>query len=284
MRIAIIGFSMAGVSAAQTLRHIGSFVNNQISTLEVTVFEAASRAGGKCAPNNLGAQFLDAEDLYPMDWILGDLGLKTFPSRRDYEMVDLRRGKHLLLEAPTFVAALRKLRELLLEALQTRSLAELDSHYVEQMFDARLDAAERSAMRQRFLLEDGTTRLSALYYALSLSQARTPAARLEVQGGLYQVAEQARLRALAAGYRVCLETAIERVEVKRGRVYCWVGGERCEFDGAILALAPEHLHPKRLRLEVLLAAFGATYIPDARAHQQEQSVATLPRSGRGARL
>jgi hypothetical protein len=104
------------------------------------------------------------------------------------------------------------------------------------------------------LLEDGTAKLSALAYALSLVKYTTPARRVEVKGGIYRIAAAARDDALVRGAEVQLGARVSQVRASASDVHVvWeqqgVRHERT-FDRAILALAPEHVREVRVTGDV----------------------------------
>jgi hypothetical protein len=265
-RIAIIGFGMAGVGAVHALRNVARFTSTGVQP-RITIFEASTRPGGKVAPDNLGAQFLDADALYPFDRILDDLDVKTHRAREDYELVRLRLGNRSTIEAATFGHALAALRAAMSEALENSSFVDLDARTVAEVLhdlkrSGRMTDDGVAAMRQRMLLEDGTVKLSALAYALSLAKSPTPARRLEVKGGLYRVVVRERDAALEDDVTLVAHARVVEVEVGASfaRVTYEAGASPAvdsrasveavaveEFDAAIVAVSPEHLAGIRFR-------------------------------------
>lgn len=259
-RIAIVGFGMAGVGASRALRHHRALADTPADFApQITVLEGAPRVGGKAAPRNVGAQFVDSERFYPIDRLIGEHRLETHPAREDYELVHMRLKNGTVLDAEDFRVALEVVRRELLAQLTPEEAPALDDVGLMQFLDrlekrGLLDADGVAAMRARARLEEGKTELSSLYYALTFAKSETPMQRREIVGGVHAIPLAEKLVLERSGARVLVGARAIEVRV-RGPVVrvVWQRGEddatdMGEFDAAILALSPEHLVPKRLRV------------------------------------
>ncbi|MCC6273573.1 MAG: sigma-70 family RNA polymerase sigma factor, partial [Deltaproteobacteria bacterium] len=262
-RIAVIGFGMAGVGATNALRNYRLFSEDPRDFRpEITVFEGMSRVGGKVAPDNLGAQFIDRSRFYPIDRLIRDLGLEVGPLRADYDSASFVDRSGVSMSGAQFSQALRLVRQAAREALRTRPWEELDRQGAVDFIrglggrNGPLDAAEVEAMVSRLGFEEGTLDVSLLSFAINLAKSETPMERYEIVGGLHRLPEAEGRAVEAAGGRVLLGHPVRGVEQMADGLKVFFnrdGALREErFDYGILALAPEHLR----RVEV-----GGTQMP-----------------------
>jgi len=251
-RIAVIGFGMAGIGATNALRNSRLFSDDpRAFRPEITVFEGMNRVGGKVAPNNLGAQFVDAEDFYPIDRLIQNLGLKTSALRGDYDSAPYITRSGEMISGVAFSRSLRLVRQAAREALRTKSWEELDRESAADFIrslgggNKPLDPPEVEAMISRLGFEEGTLNVSTLSFAINLAKSETPMDRFEVVGGLHSLAEAERAAVEAAGGRVLLGHPVRGLQLMEGgmKVLFQRDGNPAEeiFDYAVLALAPEHL-------------------------------------------
>ncbi|MCE9625051.1 MAG: sigma-70 family RNA polymerase sigma factor [Deltaproteobacteria bacterium] len=251
-RIAVIGFGMAGIGATNALRNSRLFSDDpRAFRPEITVFEGMNRVGGKVAPNNLGAQFVDAEDFYPIDRLIQNLGLKTSALRGDYDSAPYITRSGEMISGAVFSRSLRLVRQAAREALRTKSWEELDRESAVDFIrglggnNKPLDAHEVEAMISRLGFEEGTLNVSTLSFAINLAKSETPMDRFEVVGGLHRLAEAEREAVEAGGGRVLLGHPVRGLELMQDgmKVLFQRDGNPAEevFDYAVLALAPEHL-------------------------------------------
>jgi len=257
-RVAIIGFGMAGVGASRAVRHHRGLANTPADFRpEITVLEACPKVGGKVAQRDVGAQFIDETGFYPIDRLIAEHRLETHPAREDYELVHMKLKNGTVLDAEDFSKALDVTRRELLAALTPARAAELDTIGVVQFIEKLrmselLDDDEEAAMRARALLEEGKRDISSLYYALTFAKSATPMNRLEVVGGLYEIPNAERKALAKWGGRIVLDARVIDINVKKKNVrITWQQGDDTateDFDAAIIALSPEHLSPKRLRI------------------------------------
>lgn len=252
-KIAVIGFGMSGIAFTNALRHAESFAA-EASRLSprITVFESMPRVGGKMAPLNMGAQFIDERNFYPVygpNGLVERLKLKTYAPRSDYDTCDYVDRSGSVLGGERFVECLGILRDSARQALRdvpwrdldgTSALEFIADHLKRGVFSA-LDA---EAMAARLGFEEGTRDISLLSWAINLVKSDSPMRRLELVGGFHGLAEAERRELSVAGHRVLTDTAVLRVEVTEKCV--WVGFEQdgvdheAVFDHALLAVAPEH--------------------------------------------
>lgn len=252
-RIAVIGFGMSGVAFTNALRHPELFSSDSGRLKpEITVFESMPRVGGKMAPQNMGAQFIDAHHFYPVygkNGLVERLGLKTHAPRPDYDECDYVSHSGAVLKAERFLECLKILRESSRRALIDIPWRELDrvsaldfiaDHLKRGMFSA-LDA---EAMVARLGFEEGTTDISLLSWAINLVKSASPMPRLELIGGFHGLAEAERRELLSEGCRIFTGTAVGRIDVTDGGVriaYKKDGtSHNAVFDQVVLAVAPEH--------------------------------------------
>lgn len=250
-RIAIVGFGMAGVGAANALRNSRLFTASAREfSPRITVFEGMNRVGGKVAPQNLGAQFLDATDFYPLDRLIREHGVETTPLREDYDAAPFVDPSGTTLSGFQFSQALRILRQSASEAIQRKSWEELDRQSAVDFIrylgrqNGPLSSEEVEAMVARLGFEEGTKDVSALSFAVNLAKSRTPMPRYEIVGGIHRLVEAERSAVLAAGGEVRLGTPVRGAQAMADGVMLSFnegGLPRSEtFDYAILAMAPEH--------------------------------------------
>ncbi|MFO1464619.1 MAG: sigma-70 family RNA polymerase sigma factor [bacterium] len=260
-RIAILGFGMAGVGAANALRNAGLFTRDPRDFRpQITVFEGMNRVGGKAAPDNLGAQFVDRTHFYPIDRLIAEHGLATTAPREDYDAAAFVTRSGVTISGHRFSRALRALRQAAREALRRRNWEELDREsavdFIRRMGDDRgpLDSEEVEAMVSRLGFEEGTLNVSMLSFAINLAKSETPMERYEVVGGIRQIAEAEARAVETEGGRVLLGSPVRGIQVLRDglKVFFDQAGKAQEevFDYGILALAPEHLR----RFEVMGSA------------------------------
>lgn len=251
-RIAVIGFGMAGVGATNALRNYRLFSEDPRELQpEITVFEGMNRVGGKVAPDNLGAQFIDRTNFYPIDRLIENLGLEAGPMRGDYDSAPFVTRSGDLMAGEQFSRALRLLRQAAREALRTRPWEELDRQGATDFIrglggrNGPLDAAEVEAMVSRLGFEEGTLDVSMLSFAINLAKSETPMERYELVGGLHRLPEAERQAVEDSGGRVLLGHPVRGVEQMADglKVFFNRDGALLEerFDYGILALAPEHL-------------------------------------------
>ncbi|HKY63610.1 MAG TPA: sigma-70 family RNA polymerase sigma factor [bacterium] len=251
-RVAIVGFGMAGVGAANALRNFRLFSDGaQGFEPRITVFEGMNRTGGKAAPDNLGAQFVDAEHFYPIDRMIREHELPTTALRHDYDLAPFVTPSGIRISGHQFSQALRILRQSAREALSSRSWEELDRQSAVDFIrylgrrNGPLSSEEVEAMVARLGFEEGTLNISALSYAINLAKSQTPMPRYEIVGGMQRLAEAELGAILAAGGEVRLGTPVRGAQALADgiRLSFNEGGRPREesFDYAILALAPEHL-------------------------------------------
>lgn len=251
-RIAVIGFGMAGVGATNALRNSHLFSEGTRDFRpEITVFEGMSRTGGKVAPDNLGAQFIDARNFYPIDRLVANLGLQSGPLRGDYDSAPFITRSGEWMSGHRFSQSLRLLRQAAREALRTRSWDELDKMSAADFIrdlgrrEGPLEGAEVEAMVSRLGFEEGTLNVSMLSFAVNLAKSETPMERYEISGGLHRIPEAERGAIEAAGGRVLLGHPVHGVDLMQDGLrvlFSHEGVAREErFDYGILALAPEHL-------------------------------------------
>ncbi len=251
-RIAVIGFGMAGVGATNALRNYRLFSEDPRDFHpEITVFEGMNRVGGKVAPDNLGAQFIDRAHFYPIDRLIRDLGLEAGPLRADYDAAPFVTRSGVSMSGAQFSQALRLVRQAAREALRTRPWEELDRQgavgFIRGLGERNgpLDAAEVDAMISRLGFEEGTLDVSLLSFAVNLAKSETPMERYEIAGGLHRLPEAERRAVEAAGGRVLVGHSVRGIELMADglKVFFNRDGALLEerFDYGILALAPEHL-------------------------------------------
>lgn len=251
-RIAVIGFGMAGVGATNALRNYRLFSEDPRELKpEITVFEGMNRVGGKVAPDNLGAQFIDRAHFYPIDRLIQDLGLQAGPLRADYDAAPFVTRTGVSMSGAQFSQALRLVRQAAREALRTRPWEELDRQGAADFIrglggrNGPLDAAEVEAMVSRLGFEEGTLDVSLLSFAINLAKSETPMERYEIAGGLHRLPEAERRAVEDSGGRVLLGHPVRGVEQMADglKVFFNRDGALLEerFDYGILALAPEHL-------------------------------------------
>jgi hypothetical protein len=251
--IAVIGFGMAGIAFTNALRHAESFAADASRWApRITVFESMPRVGGKMAPLNMGAQFIDERNFYPVygpNGLVERLALKTYAPRPDYDICDYVGRSGSVLRGERFMECLSILRDSARQALRDVPWRDLDQasaldfiadHLKRGIFSA-LDA---EAMAARLGFEEGTCDISLLSWAINLVKSDSPMRRLELVGGFHGLAEAERRELSAAGHLILTDTAVERVEVTEKCVLVGFkhGGPDREavFDHALLAVAPEH--------------------------------------------
>jgi DNA-directed RNA polymerase specialized sigma subunit len=249
-RIAIVGFGAAGMGASHHLRQPHLITSSpDLFRPSLTVFEGLDRPGGKIAPGNMGAQFADRYHFEPITTMIQRLGLKTYQIP-DYDEADFITRDRGLLKGEDFIAGLQVLRGAARQALSQEKWEDLDRQgaveFIHHLLDTnRLNSLQAEAMKVRLGFEEGTEDVSALSFAINLAKSASPMPRLEVEGGLYRLAEAEMSALMAAGGEVFLNSRVDRVDVlSRGvRLYFNQGGNHGSelFDFAILALSPEHL-------------------------------------------
>jgi|GEM_PF-7077248 len=257
-KVAVVGFGAAGMTAAHYLRQPGLLTDPDMVGPQITVFEGQHRPGGKIAPDNMGAQFIDRHHFEPVTSMIERLGLSTFEVP-DYDRVDFITQDGRVLPGDDFIRALQILRRAAGRLLTEENWQALDQRSAVGVIDdlhrdRLLSEVQREAMLTRLGFEEGTQNISALSFSINLLKSVSPMPRLETKGGLYSWAEAEMAAVTAAGGNVSLNTRVNRLEVlKRGvQVYFDRNGESGSefFDFAVLALAPEHLS----RVEVVGSA------------------------------
>jgi hypothetical protein len=248
--IAVVGFGMSGLGFTHALRNAPLFaeVPDRFRP-EIAVFEAGPHLGGKVAPRNLGAQFLDADYFYPLNRIVEDLKVKTHPPRPDYDLAPFALRSGRIMEGRQFAEALQRLRESARLILHRGDWENLDQRgAVDLIRDLQsqgvLDEEECEAMEARLLFEEGTREISALSFAINLAKSRSPMERIEVIGGLHRLVEAEKESLLQFGARILTATCVRRVEVLEKGVRLFFEKEEGlfheDFDFTLLAVSPEH--------------------------------------------
>ncbi len=249
-KIAVIGFGAAAIGFTNTLRHIPLFAaGNKPISPDLTIYEGSDVLGGKMAPRNLGAQFLDAEMFYPMDRIVKNLGLKLLKPRSDYDDAPFHMKNRSTMPADDFLQAVKKLRHSSRQILQeNKPWRDLDNKGGVGFFNdlcrqGVLTKRELEAMICRLKLEEGTARISALSLAINLAKGISPVKRVEVDGGLHRIAEEEGARLLEMGAKVLTSRKVRRIEVcdTGVRIYVQSSDKPEMFHYALVAVSPEQL-------------------------------------------
>jgi len=257
-RIAVIGFGMAGVGATNALRNFRLFSDDARGFQpQITVFEGMGRVGGKAAPNNMGAQFIDRTHFYPIDRLVQNLGLEPTALREDYDSAPFQLRSGELISGARFSRALRTLRQAARVALDEGKWERLDQQgavdFIQRLGRANgpLDAEEVEAMIARLGFEEGTLNVSMLSYAINLAKSETPMQRYELVGGLSRIAEAEAEAVRSSGGQIHLRHPVHGLRLLDNGLQVFFSrdgiGVQENFDYGILALAPEHLR----RLEVM---------------------------------
>ena len=290
LRFAVVGFGMAGLGAVHALLPSLALQQHPTAPASSPCSRPPRAPAARPRPTTSAPSSSTPTRSIPFDRILDDLGVETHPVREDYELVRLTLGNSTVVGPATFGAALTALREALGDALARTPFATLDAVTVDRFLDnlllaGRIDADGRAAMRQRMLLEDGTTRLSALAYALSLAKTPTPVRRLEVKHGLYRVAARARDAALAAGVTFFQDARVHAIDIDKSAVRLhWRRGDDLHtqsFDASSSPSRPSTSRPSDV--SGFRAAARRAHAPAACAHHQVEPRLQRRAGHRGAR-
>ncbi|GEM_PF-4286606 len=247
--IAIVGSGAASVGITQALRNHQRFASTSAHFKpKVTVFESSSEPGGKMAPRNLGAQFLDEEKFYPMNRILKDLGLRLHRPRVDYDQAPYQLRSGEVMSAVEFEKTLAVLRQCAAKALRSRERLRQIDHlgaigFLHQLKNQGILSPQGvEAMISRTKFEEGTIRMSALAFAINLAHGKTPVRRVEVVGGLQKIALAEKEAVENDGGTFLLGKTVRRVEAFEEGVRLYLRDERRPllFDYVFIAISPEH--------------------------------------------
>lgn len=247
--IAIIGFGMAAIGFTNTLRHYREYCTDGGGPPllpQFTIYCADKWLGGKAAPMNRGAQFVDATHFDTMHRVARRLGIKYHPPLPDYDDSPLTLPSGSIVSGADCRSALQFLRHRARLALQKNAYALDQQGAVAWLHRFRrksgLTREQCEAMRYRIPNEEGVSRFSALQYAIILTHSETPMARLEPVGGIHQFALREAAALQTIGATIHLETPVRALQITANKVGGFPGTDICPTwtDYAALMIAPEH--------------------------------------------
>lgn len=250
-RIAIIGFGMGAIGFTNALRHWTDYCHKAGGPPlqpRFTVYCADAWVGGKAAPRNRGAQFVDASHFDTMHRVARRLGIRYHQPLPDYDDSACTLPSGALVSGEECRTALQYLRHRARLALQKnpQQLDQLGAVAWINRFRSKagLSREQCEAMRYRIPNEEGVSRFSALHYAIILTHSETPMGRMEVIGGMHQFALREMAALQAAGVDVHMNSSVRSLQIMDDKVAVYPAHDIAPtwFDYALLAIAPEHYH------------------------------------------
>lgn len=250
-KVAIVGGGMAGLFAAYQI------VNRASENVEVEVLESSEHHfGGKAAPDNEGAQFIDDYEGNPLlEFIHShpELGIKLLDAG-DYDKAPFQLADGSSLSAEKFYAALQAARNHASQSLQEIDFKLLDKttsyEWIENI--PHLSDAQKEAMRGRLRIEEGSSNISALSLCINLARSKNLRRRFEVRGGIQSLVEGLQTYLKDQGVKFSDNTRVRKVKKEGDQVRVLAAHQADRIcDAVIIALSPEHLQADHLGRPVL---------------------------------